>query len=549
MRLKMITTPRPDREGRLIDGRWVAFRERAVAGGGMVTIRTDITERKRVEVALRDSEEKFRAVVDHSPTAIVLKDADGCFLIVNKLWETWFNQGGGETIGRTVHDFFPRQGADAITAHDHRVLESLTPEEQEYELNQPGKPIRIVLSQKFPIMDADGQPLGIASIVTDLTERKQAEDTLRESEERFRAVVDHSPVSIVLKDLEGRYLIANRLWKSWFNISGDEYLNKTIFDFVPREFAEPIDAHDRLALESSVTREQEFRTPYPDGITRDILSQKFPIMGADGTCVSIGIILTDITERKRAEAALRQAKETAEYANRAKTEFLANMSHELRTPLNSIIGFSDLIKDGVFGPVGSPKYEEYAEDINKSGIHLLELIGDILDISKIEIGELDMSEDEMDIGETVKSCLTMLRERSLRAKVPLTSDIPGDLPRLHADPRRVKQILLNLLTNAIKFTPPEGNVVLEAGLDGGGIAIEIRDTGVGIAPEKIPQVLEPFGQGGDVLTRSHEETGLGLSLAKSLTEMHGGTLSIDSKLGKGTTVTIRFPKHRTVASG
>ena len=179
MRLKMITTPRPDREGRLIDGRWVAVRERAVAGGGMVTIRTDITERKRVEVALRDSEEKFRAVVDHSPTAIVLKDADGCFLIVNKLWETWFNQGGGETIGRTVHDFFPRQGADAITAHDHRVLESLTPEEQEYELNQPGKPIRIVLSQKFPIMDADGQPLGIASIVTDLTERKQAEDTLR----------------------------------------------------------------------------------------------------------------------------------------------------------------------------------------------------------------------------------------------------------------------------------------------------------------------------------------------------------------------------------
>jgi signal transduction histidine kinase len=146
--------------------------------------------------------------------------------------------------------------------------------------------------------------------------------------------------------------------------------------------------------------------------------------------------------------------------------------------------------------------------------------------------------------------MAMLRERSLRAKVPLTSDIPGDLPRLCADQRRVKQILLNLLTNAIKFTPPEGSVVLEAGLnEGGGIAIEIRDTGVGIAPEKIPQVLEPFGQGGDVLTRSHEETGLGLSLAKSLTEMHGGTLSIDSKLGKGTTVTIRFPKHRTVASG
>ena len=652
----------------------------AAPGGGCTaigTVITDITERKRAEAALLNSEEIFRTVVEHSPASIVFKDTEGKYLIANKQWETWFKQENGAAIGKTAYDFFSPEFGDGVTAHDNRVLEGLVPEEREYEVTHPDGITRDVLSQKFPIMGAEGRALGVGSIVTDITERKQAEralqeseeqfrtlvestnviaweveletwcftyvsphavdllgypleewreegfwvghihsedrektvryctnatergedhdfeyrmiaadgrvvwlrdivtvikdgdvpkalrgfmiditerkqaeDALRESEEKFRAVVDHSPISIVLKDPDGRYLIANRQWKSWFNIGGDEYLNKTIFDFIPAEYAAPIDAHDRQALDNPVPVEKEFRIPYPDGITRDILSQKFPIMGADGECVAIGEILSDITERKRAEVALRQAKETAEYANRAKTEFLANMSHELRTPLNSIIGFSDLLKDGVFGPIGIPKYEEFAKDINKSGLHLLELIGDILDISKIEIGEMDLAEEPLDIGETVETCMMMVREKSLIAKVSLTSEMPGGLPLLHADQRRVKQILLNLLTNAIKFTPPEGSVVLEAGLnEGGGIAIEIRDSGVGIAPEEIPQVLEPFGQGGDVMTRDHDGTGLGLSLAKSLTEMHGGTLSIDSQLGKGTTITVSFPGHRTVTSG
>ena len=295
--------------------------------------------------------------------------------------------------------------------------------------------------------------------------------------------------------------------------------------------------------------------------SREMLNWLLPLLGAvmmvftgityfflRKTQAVTSIMAGQIDEIQATQEALISAKSMADYANRAKTEFLANMSHDLRTPLNTIIGFSELIKDNVFGPIGNPKYEVYAKDIHQSGNHLLELINDILDISKIEIGEMALVEEPIDIGDLVKISMMMVRERSQRAKVSLSTEIPGGLALLHADQRRVKQVLLNLLTNAIKFTPPGGSVTLEAGLDGGGgIVIEVRDTGIGIAPGEIPKILETFGQGGDILTRSHEGTGLGLSLAKSLTEMHGGALSIASELNKGTKVTVSFPPARTLS--
>ena len=384
------------------------------------------------------------------------------------------------------------------------------------------------------------------------SERKRAEEALHESEERLEVAIDSLSDGFSFYDADGNLVLCNQKQRDFFPHLADLYRPGVGREEIIRHHAAVIHEKDpafdvegyldkRLKLIATPRTDIEYRLT--DG--RWVAMRERAVAG--GGLVSIR---TDITERKRAEETLRQAKETAEFANRSKTEFLANMSHELRTPLNSIIGFSDLLKDGVFGPIGNPKYKGYAGDINESGIHLLEVIGDILDVSRIEIGELDLAEDKVDIGETVETCMTMVRERSHKAKVSLTSKMPDGLPRLHADQRRVKQILLNLLTNAIKFTPAEGSVVLEAGLDeGGAIVLEIRDTGIGIAPEEIPKVLEPFAQVGDVMTRGHEGTGLGLSLAKSLAEMHGGTLSIDSRLGKGTRVSVSFPGHRTVASG
>ena len=239
------------------------------------------------------------------------------------------------------------------------------------------------------------------------------------------------------------------------------------------------------------------------------------------------------------------ARQEAETANLTKSEFLANMSHELRTPLNAIIGFSGMIKGAMFGPLES-KYQDYASDINASGEHLLGIIADILDISKVEAGALDIEEEEVDLAETAVACEMMVSGRVEEAGVTLTFDVAAELPSLHADPLRLKQILLNLIANAIKFTPQGGRITVTGETNGnGGVALVVRDTGVGITKEDIPKVLEKFGQIRDGHMHAHEGTGLGLALAKSLMERHGGTLVIESEVGKGTTVTVTFPPERT----
>ncbi len=254
------------------------------------------------------------------------------------------------------------------------------------------------------------------------------------------------------------------------------------------------------------------------------------------------IISTDISELKRREAALTEAKTEAEAANRAKSEFLANMSHELRTPLNSIIGFSEVMGGQVFGKLENAKYAEYVKDINDSGTHLLKIIDNILDVSRIETGKVKLDKEKIDIAEMVRSCATMVAERIRNAGLSLSVDAEEGVPELDADPTRVKQILLNLLTNAIKFTPEGGRITVVAGTgEDGALTIEIADSGIGIAAQDLPRVLQPFAQVENAMTRAHEGLGLGLPLAKSLIELHGGTLTIDSEAGRGTTVTLRFP--------
>jgi signal transduction histidine kinase len=251
--------------------------------------------------------------------------------------------------------------------------------------------------------------------------------------------------------------------------------------------------------------------------------------------------------RRRAEQALHEAKDEAERADRTKSEFLANMSHELRTPLNAIIGFSEIMRGEVLGPLGGSRYLDYADHIFQSGNHLLALINDILDVSKAAAGKITLHEEPIDCVALVEACLCLVESGAARAGVALTRELPSALPRLLADERRLKQVLLNLLSNAIKFTPRGGRIRISATAEArDGFVFTVSDTGIGIASADIERVLQPFGQVDSALSRRSEGAGLGLPLTKSLVELHGGSLRIDSELGGGTTVTVRLPGRRII---
>jgi signal transduction histidine kinase len=251
--------------------------------------------------------------------------------------------------------------------------------------------------------------------------------------------------------------------------------------------------------------------------------------------------------REELQTKLATARQVAERSSRAKSAFLANMSHELRTPLNAIIGFSEVIKGQLFGPVGL-RYQNYAVDIHDSGTHLLELINEILDLSKLEAGQVELYEQTVNLASVLDACIKLIETPARDAKIRLSASLDGEALIIRADDRRLRQILINLLSNAVKFTPEGGAVRVRSFRTQNGFVIAVSDTGVGMNASDIPKIMKPFGQIDDQLNRQNQGTGLGLPIAKHLVELHGGTLNIESEVNVGTTVTITLPSERLVRS-
>ncbi len=538
--------------------------------------------RKRIEDELRQSEERFRAVVNNSPTKIHIKDADGRYLLVNKEAEKLFGVTDEEARGKTTHEIFPEKQADVFRTHDRAVLETgeTAVQEEKWSLDDG---VHTYLTVKFPIQDFFGKIVAIGAIGTDITERKRTEKALQDSEERFQSFAEIGSDWLWEMDANLRFsYFSNRLHKVT-GLPREHYLGKTRMEIGQGN----IDDGDWRQHLADLEAHRPFRDFCYTHVSTD--GKEFywsisgtPIFDAGGEFAGYHGVGSDISERKRAEDALRESEralqervadlekaqrrleeqgedlvrlaedlkvagDEAEAANRAKSEFLAAMSHELRTPLNAIIGFSEIIKDETFGPVGSARYRDYANDINDSGQHLLALINDILDLSKVESGADELHEVLVEVPEIIESALRLVRQRADQGGIGLELDLPDDLPLLCADERKLRQILVNLLTNAVKFTDEGGKITMRAWCrTDSGFVFQIADVGIGIAPEDIPKALSQFGQVDSDLNRKYEGTGLGLPLTKALVELHGGCFDLQSQVGVGTTVTLRFPESRVI---
>ena len=403
----------------------------------------------------------------------------------------------------------------------------------------------------------------LVGITIDITEQKLAEAREREATDRLVDAIESIGEAFALWDQDNRLVTANSKFAEFLNLEGAHIASGTTLDEVMAEAGIGSDWPRAGSLEESV-----WEIRLPSG--RWLQISERPTQS--GGHVNVG---TDITPIKAQESALTNNKSAlektvrdleasrlklqhqarqlvdlaekyaaektrAESANRSKSEFLANMSHELRTPLNAIIGFSEMMETQMFGELGSPKYIEYAHDIRSSGQHLLELINDILDMSKIEAGRMTLEKQPTDLGTVIEESLRLVSGRAEIASVKVVNEV-GELPRIDADKRAIKQVLLNLLSNAIKFTPAGGTITVKGGAAAGSIALSVEDTGIGIPAHALPKIGRPFEQVESQHSKKHKGTGLGLALSRSLVELHGGTLSIASTEGVGTTVTFTLP--------
>ncbi|MBV8651021.1 MAG: PAS domain S-box protein, partial [Alphaproteobacteria bacterium] len=377
-------------------------------------------------------------------------------------------------------------------------------------------------------------PVEIVSVSRDVTQRRAVQEALTESQARLQSILDNAPVGITLKDRDHRFIVMNRQYQTWFGVTEAQQLSRTLRDVGTDERLAVLmgEIEDRV-LATGEVEVHEVKEPYDRPAPTWTLVTKFPVRGADGSITGIGTVTTDISERRAAEVALRQAKDAAEAADRAKSAFLANVSHEIRTPMNGIIGFTELL-------LGSKLTEEQRDRlglIKDAGQSLLAILNDVLDMSKIEAGKLELERLPMSPVQVTDGAISIVRADARAKGLALRTELAPDIPNwIVGDPTRLRQILLNLLSNAVKFTASGGiTVALSPEPDAERLRFAVTDTGIGIAAEQQHLLFQNFSQLDRSITRRFGGTGLGLAICKRLAEAMGGTVGVVSEPGRGST--------------
>jgi PAS domain S-box-containing protein len=522
------------------------------------SLQYEISERMKVELSLRDRELKLRENEDWTAFALAQAKIGAWEWDLQDDRHIWddqvrinfglepeiakFSQSDEFTNGVHPDDM------DKVIAANQGASQEGIEYDVEYRVIWPDGSVHWLNSRANTILDDAGQPLRLVGVCTDITQRKSLEAQAASAQQIFFEAIDGLQISFSMWGPDGRLIHANR---NFVELTGDvgpslvpgvtyeEFLGQT-YDFnVAGKSSYNREKWVGYRLIELEQKESQYENQQPDGRWIDTRKLKLP----DG---SVMTIIFDITDAKLREQILDEARIEAETANRTKSEFLANMSHELRTPLNAVIGYSDALRNQIFGPLANPEQADYVDSILASGNLLLSLIQDVLDVSAIEAGKLDLQPEEFSLESCFPSITNMVSLRAAQRRVSIIDTIDAALPNILADQRRIKQIFANLLSNAVNFTEADGEVTLAAEVtEDGELAVTVADNGIGMRQRDLETALDTFGRIRNSSAKTEEEgSGLGLPLVKGLIELHGGRLEMESAVGVGTTARVVLPKNR-----
>lgn len=410
----------------------------------------------------------------------------------------------------------------------------------------PVMPVRIrVADGDYQWLEGSARRVGnrYYCVLYDISARRKNEAELKLQEEQLADAQELAHMGHWQWRVDDDYLTGSDEMYRIFGVDRNKFSSRVddFHDLIHPDDLSHVQSSFRQAVIDGQNSEFEFRILQPDGSLRYVHCEGRCEVDENGNTLALFGFIQDVTEQKESEDELRLAKESAEAAYRTKSRFLANMSHELRTPLNAIIGFAEMMEEELLGPLNKDNYHDYILGIRQSGELLLDLITDILDMSKMEMGKYDIQRDEMDLAKAVRLATHMVETRANEAGLNIKTDIPSKLGMVYADRRAIMQILLNLLSNAVKFTDPGGVITTQVKQSDDYITLIVQDTGVGIPAEKLDVITRPFEQVSHEMTRRHKGTGLGLAITQSLVDLHDGKMIIESKEGSGTTVQVELP--------
>ncbi|MCE8000465.1 MAG: PAS domain S-box protein [Rhodobiaceae bacterium] len=420
-------------------------------------------------------------------------------------------------------------------------------------LRQQDGSYRHFVSHGFPEIATNNEIISVVGIMDDVTESLNTELSLKRTAEEYRLIADHAHDMFARHAPDGRVNFISPAIKEVLGYTPEDAVGQKMIDWTHRDDKAMVEQKMEDLRNGAESVLMTFRLWNADGKFVWLESTVHRINDEQtGEMIEAIAITRDISERKEYEQRLLDARQKAETANRTKSTFLANMSHELRTPLNAVIGFSEILKRKMYGPLGDEVYDEYANLIHESGTHLLDLINDILDMSKVEAGKMEIEPEFIDMVEIVETCMRFVEAKSeaKNQRMQLNLLTPDLGNSAYADVRATKQILINLLSNAVKFTGEGGSISVDLQSLPNGLEISVCDSGVGIDPADIPRLLRPFEQVADKSSQAEEGSGLGLALTKSLTELQGGAFRLESERGKGTNAIVTLPSaHPDLQTG